>query len=198
MRLASRENISASLASLTRREKCDILWSLGVSQFARLANKQNHNSLREISVRRKVLARFRKTKGLKLVMILASLTTKLLFARLATKFVCETHEKRVLLRNFFPRDSLQNFFLRDSQEANLATIFDSRVSRESRKNFGSKKRVSPLARISKSDSRVNPTGRTLGLNHHQETSHYCARSRQSTQACCFCSITIYIGGHPNR
>jgi hypothetical protein len=34
--------------------------------------------------------------------------------------------------------------------------FDPRVSRKSRENFGSKKRVSLLARISKSDSRVNP------------------------------------------
>ncbi len=31
------------------------------------------------------------------------------------------------------------------------------MTRESRENFGSKKRVSLLARISKSDSRVNPT-----------------------------------------
>ncbi len=49
-----------------------------------------------------------KTPELKLVMILASLATKFLFARLAslaTKFVCETREKRVLLQNFFLRDS---------------------------------------------------------------------------------------------
>jgi hypothetical protein len=66
MRLASRENISASLASLTslaRRGKCDILSSLRVSQyvslaFTRLTNKQSHNSQREISVRLKILARF--------------------------------------------------------------------------------------------------------------------------------------------
>jgi hypothetical protein len=40
MRLASRENISASLASLTsltRRGKCDILSSFRVSQFVSLA-----------------------------------------------------------------------------------------------------------------------------------------------------------------
>jgi hypothetical protein len=57
MRLASRENINASLASLTslaKREKCDILSSLRVLQFvsfaiARLTNKQSHNSQREIS-----------------------------------------------------------------------------------------------------------------------------------------------------
>ncbi len=60
---------------------------------------------------------------------------------------CETHEKRFSLRNFSPRNS---------REASLATNFDSRVSRESRKNFGSKKCVSILARILKSDSRVNP------------------------------------------
>jgi hypothetical protein len=87
MRLASRENISAILASLTslaRREKCDILSSLRVLQFAslafaRLTNKQSHNSQREISIRLKILARFsqdyRATR-------LASLTTKFLSARL--------------------------------------------------------------------------------------------------------------------
>jgi hypothetical protein len=40
IRFASRENISASLVSLTslaRREKCDILWNLRVSQLASLA-----------------------------------------------------------------------------------------------------------------------------------------------------------------
>ncbi len=49
-----------------------------------------------------------KTPELKLVMILASLATKFMFARLAslaTKFVGETREKRVLLQNFFLRDS---------------------------------------------------------------------------------------------
>ncbi len=47
IRLASCENISARLASLmslARREKCDILWHLRVSKIARLTNKQNHNS----------------------------------------------------------------------------------------------------------------------------------------------------------
>ncbi len=49
-----------------------------------------------------------KTPELKLIMILASLATNFLFARLAslaTKFVCETNEKRFLLRNLFLRDS---------------------------------------------------------------------------------------------
>ncbi len=55
-----------------------------------------------------------KTPEIKLVMILASLATQFLFARLmslATKFVCETREKQVLPRNFCLRDSwvlLQN------------------------------------------------------------------------------------------
>ncbi len=74
MRLASRENISASLASLTsltRREKCDILSSLPVSQFVslasvRLTNKQSHNSQREISVRLKILARFSQDSNVKI------------------------------------------------------------------------------------------------------------------------------------
>jgi hypothetical protein len=74
MRLASRQNISASLASLTsltRREKCDILSSLRVSQFvslefARLTNKQSHNSQREIRVRLKILARFSQDSSVKI------------------------------------------------------------------------------------------------------------------------------------
>jgi hypothetical protein len=44
---------------------------------------------------------------------------------------------------------MQNFFLQDSREASPATNFDSRVSQESRENFGSKKQVLHLARISK-------------------------------------------------
>ncbi len=50
----------------------------------------------------------RKTLEVKLVMILSSLPTKFLFARLAslaTKFFCETRKQRVLLRNFFLRNS---------------------------------------------------------------------------------------------
>ncbi len=66
MRLTSRENIRASLVSLTslaRMEKCNILSSLRVSQFVslafvRLTNKQSHNSQQEIRVRLKILTRF--------------------------------------------------------------------------------------------------------------------------------------------
>ncbi len=48
-----------------------------------------------------------KTPDSKLVMILASLAVKFLFARLsslATKFFCETREKQVLVRKFFVED----------------------------------------------------------------------------------------------
>ncbi len=81
---------------------------------------------------------------LKLVLILASLATKFLFPRLIRSEPC------------------YEICLRDSREASLATNFNSRVSRESRENFASKKRVSLLPRISKSDSRVNPTCRHDG------------------------------------
>jgi hypothetical protein len=57
--------------------------------------------------------------------------------------VCKTREKRVSLLNF-----------------------NSRVLRESRGNFGSKKRVSLLARISKSDSRVNPSCKTVTVHSY--------------------------------
>jgi hypothetical protein len=77
--------------------------------FERFTNKQSHNSQRELVLDSKFSQDSFKTSELKLVMInLASLATKFLFARLAslaTKFVCETHEKQVLLRNFFLRDS---------------------------------------------------------------------------------------------
>jgi hypothetical protein len=102
-------------------------------------------------------------------MILASLTTKFLFARLAsltTKLVCKPRNESCYKNSFCKtckkRFSLRNFCQRNSREASLATDFDSQVLGESRENFGSKKRVSLLARISKSDSRVNP-------NHKADT-----------------------------
>ncbi len=52
-----------------------------------------------------------------------------------------------------------------SVEASLATNFDSWASVESRENFRSKKRVSLLARISKSDSCVNPRWDVLYIGH---------------------------------
>jgi hypothetical protein len=108
MRLASRENISASLASLTslaRREKCDILSSLQVSQFvslvfARITNKKSHNSQREISIRLKFFARFSQVK----------ISNDSRESRYEIS-VCETHESRY------------EICLRDSQEASLATKF---------------------------------------------------------------------------
>jgi hypothetical protein len=130
MRLASRENISASLVSLTslaRREKCDVLSSLRVSQFvslafARLTNKKSHNSQQEISVRLKFLARFSQDSRFKIsndsresrYKISVCKTRKSRYeiclrdpreTSLSTKFVCETREKLVFLRNFFLRGS---------------------------------------------------------------------------------------------
>ncbi len=112
MRLASRENISVSLANLTslvRREKCDILWSLRVSQLARLASS-------------KILIHSEK-----LVLdpkFLQDSTDKISNDSRKSRYKisnCETWEKRVLL---------WNFFLRDSQEAILAVKFLSvRVAR---------------------------------------------------------------------
>jgi hypothetical protein len=129
MRLASRENISASLASLmslARRENCDILSSLRVWQFvslafARLTNRQNHNSQQEISVRLKILSIFSQDSRVKIsndsresrYEISVCETRESCYkiclrdsreASLATEFVCETREKRVLLQNFFLRD----------------------------------------------------------------------------------------------
>jgi hypothetical protein len=98
MRLASRENISASLVSLTslaRRENCDILSSLRVSQFVslavtRLTNKQSHNSQREISVRLKILARFSQDSRVEISNDFRESRYEI--------FVCETRESRYKIR----------------------------------------------------------------------------------------------------
>jgi hypothetical protein len=111
MRLASHENISASLASLTslaRREKCVILSCLQVSPFvslafARLTNKQSHNSQAEISVRLKILARFSQDSRVKI-------SNNSRESRYEIS-VCETRESRYKI------------CLRVSQEASRATKF---------------------------------------------------------------------------
>jgi hypothetical protein len=113
MRFASRENISASLASLTslaRREKCNILSSLRFSQFvslafARLTNQQSHNSQREISVRLKILARFSQDSRVKISN--------------------DSHESRYEISVCETRESRYKICLRDSREASLATKFRS-------------------------------------------------------------------------
>jgi hypothetical protein len=121
MRLASRENISASLVSLTslaRREKCDILSSLRVSQFvslafARLTNKKSHNSHQEISVRLKFLARFSQDSRVKISNDSRESRYKI--------YVCETRESRY------------EICLRDPRETSLSTKFLS--ARLVRSNF---------------------------------------------------------------
>ncbi len=105
MRLASRKNISVSLASL-QREKRDILSSLQVSQFlslafARLTNKQSHNSEREISVRLKILARFSQDSKIKI-----SNDSRESCCEIS---ICETCESRYKI------------CLRDSRETSFAT-----------------------------------------------------------------------------
>ncbi len=122
--LASRENINASLASLTslaRREKCDILSSLRFLQFvslafARLTNKQSHNSQREISVSLKIFARFSQDSKVKIsnvsresrYKISVCETCKYRFKICRSESCCEisfceTRKKRFLLRNFVAR-----------------------------------------------------------------------------------------------
>ncbi len=111
MRLASRENTSASLASLTsltRREKCDILSSLRVSQFvslafARLTNKQSRNSQREISVRLKILAR--------------------LSQEFRVKISNDSRESRYEISLCETRESCYKICLRDLREASLTTKY---------------------------------------------------------------------------
>jgi hypothetical protein len=111
MRLASRENISASLMSLTslaRTEKCDLLSSLRVSlfvslTFARLTNKQSHNSQREISVRLKFLARFSQDSRVKISN--------------------DSRESRYEISVCETRRSRYEICLRDSRETSLSTKF---------------------------------------------------------------------------
>jgi hypothetical protein len=109
--------------------------------------KQSHNSQREISVRLKILARFSQDSRVKIINDSRESHCEI--------SVCETR---------FLRFSLQNFCLWNSREASLATNFDSRVSQKSCENFGPINRVSLLARISKSDSPVNPSGVSFLVN----------------------------------
>ncbi len=111
MRLASRENISASHVSLTnlaRREKFDILSSLRVSQFvsfafARFTNKQSHNSQREISVRLKFLSRFSQDSRVKISNDSRESRYKI--------SVCETHEScyKICLRDLLETSNSTKF-----------------------------------------------------------------------------------------
>jgi hypothetical protein len=111
MRLVSRENISASLVSLTslaRKEKCYILSSLRVSQFvsltfARFTNKQSHNSQREISVRLKFLSRFSQDAKVKISN--------------------DSRESRYEISVCETRESRYEICLRDSLETSLSTKF---------------------------------------------------------------------------
>jgi hypothetical protein len=111
MRLASRENISASLVSLTslaRREKCDILSGLRVSQivslaFARLTNMLSHNSQREISFRLKFLAIFSQDSRVKISNDSQEFRYEI--------SVCETRKSRY------------EICLRDSRETSLSMKF---------------------------------------------------------------------------
>jgi hypothetical protein len=117
-------------------------------------------------VRPKILARFSQdSRELKLVLILASLATKFLFARLVRSeshykiWLRDSREPSLAMKFLSVRlvrsescyeiclreVSLQNFCLLDSREASLVTNFNSQLSRESRKNFGSIRRV-PLLR----------------------------------------------------
>ncbi len=108
MLLASRENINASLASLTSLASLASLTSLARRKNAIYFEAFESRNLRDSQTSKiiihseklmldlKFLQNSQKTPELKFVMILTSL---------ATKFVCETHEKRVLLWNFFLQDS---------------------------------------------------------------------------------------------
>jgi hypothetical protein len=109
-RLASRENINASLASLTslaRRENCDMLSSLWVSHL-----RDSQTSKVIIHNEKLVLDSEFSQDSLKTPVTISNDSCEsryeISFARLAslaTKFVCETREKRVLLQNFFLLDS---------------------------------------------------------------------------------------------
>jgi hypothetical protein len=70
---------------------------------------------------------------------------------------CETRKKQFSLQNFVERlafrDSSYEIFVCETHEKRVSLLI---LTRESRENLGSKKPVSLLARISKSDSRVNP------------------------------------------
>jgi hypothetical protein len=189
MRLASHKNISTSLASLTRREKCDILCNLRDSQTSKIIIHSE-----KLVLDPKFWQDSRKAPELKLVMIFASLTTKFLFARLASlaaKFICKTRESRFeiclwglqeaslatkfLSARLVRSDPRNEISLPNSLLAILTMKFlSAKLARsESRyyfwlaslartsREFWVLKASLASARISKSDSRVNP--------NHQES-----------------------------
>jgi hypothetical protein len=99
---------------------------------------------------------------------LQNLSARLARSEFATKFLCETRKKRF---------SLWNFVKRLASWESVCETWEKRVSlliltRESHENFGSKKRVSFLAIISKSDSRVNPTWYSINFGEHQHLYPY--------------------------
>ncbi len=107
MRLVSRENISASLASLTslaRRENainCEACEShnLRVLQFERLANKQNHKHSEKLVLDPKFSQDFR------------------------VKIIKDSRESRYEISVCETRKSCYEICLRDSQKASLAMKF---------------------------------------------------------------------------
>ncbi len=115
MRLASRENISASLTSLTRREKCDILSSLLVLQFvslafARLTNKQSHNYSEKLVGLKILQSRVKISNDSRESHYEISVweTRKYRYGICRSESCCEisfceTRKKRFLLRNFVAR-----------------------------------------------------------------------------------------------
>jgi hypothetical protein len=152
MRLAFRENIHASLVSLTslaRREKCDMLSSLRVSLLgdSQTSKVIIHNE--KFVLDSKFSQDSLKTPEIKLVMVLASLATKFREKRVLLRIsFCETRKKRFSLRNFVARlafhDSRYEISFCETHEKRVSLLI---LTRESCENFGSKKRVSLLARI---------------------------------------------------
>ncbi len=104
IRLASRENISASLTSLARREKYDILWSLRVSQFTSLAVYNSQTS--------------------KIVIHSEKLGVDPKFSQDSIiKISNDSRESRYEISVCKTRESCYEICLRDSWEASLTTEF---------------------------------------------------------------------------
>jgi hypothetical protein len=147
MRLASHENISVSL---TRREKCDILWTCESRNLRDC--KKNYNSLWEINVGPKILARFSQASRVKISndshesryeisvfkdswVLLLNLSARLVRSESCYEIsLCETHKKQYSLWNFVAKFASSNsryeISVYETHKKQASLLILTRVSRE--------------------------------------------------------------------
>jgi hypothetical protein len=145
---------SESRESQESREKGNMRYIVKLPSVAILKSTDFRESRYKISVSRLI----RSESRYKICLQEASLATKFLSARP----VRSESRYKICLPDLQEVSLATKFLSLRLARSEPATHFNLQVSRESRGDFGSKKRVSLLARISKSGSRVNPSRYTSG------------------------------------